>query len=123
MNFLDSALKSRKPEDKQVDAAPPSKAMPGEGEQSQPDPCMAIMDAIRANPELMARVQELVSMESQGGPVEEMAENEDPDMAAMDSEVAEGLSDHDKMDMKSRKPRSLGERAKLAALERTESKS
>lgn len=102
------------------DLAPPSSANPPEAIDSpagdaagpgQEEALMGIMDALKSDPAMLAKVQAFIEADSQESSM-------DDSMQGFDQEVTGGMSDHEKQDISGRSPRSLGERAKQAALGR-----
>lgn len=122
MNFLGAALKGRKKESGSTDAAPKSAAMPGEETQDQAleseakDPIMAIVEALKAKPELMARVQEMLSEEG------EVESEEGDESEEMEGAIMGGMSEEAKPSFMSRKPKGLGERAMRMVMEKKSNK-
>ena len=120
--MLNEALKSRLPAGKAPAEAP---EMPMESAPEQGADVMTLVAALQANPELMAQVQAMVEQSSmpsadEGPTSSQTGEDKNLDF---DDEMTEDISEQDKVGMQGReKPRSLGERAQLAALDRKKSK-
>lgn len=117
MNFMSAALKGRKKEDGSTDAAPKSAAMPGEeqpamGEEQGSDPIAMIVEALKAKPELLMRVQQMLTEEG-SAEAEEGDESDDMEEAIMGK-----MSEEQKPGFMARKPKGLGERATRAVIEK-----
>lgn len=119
MNFMSAALKGRKKEDGTTDAAPKSAAMPGDempggatAEEGAQDPIAMIVEALKAKPELLMRVQQMLTEEG-SAEAEEGDESDDMEEAIMGK-----MSEEQKPGFMARKPKGLGERATRAVIEK-----
>lgn len=110
-------------EEEKTDMAPavePEAAQPAAPVEGQPVDEMAqlqkLAEMVKENPEASAIVASLMQAESAECAPEAAEQEEEP---GIDEELTSDMTDYDKQDVAGReKPRSLGERAKKAALER-----